>query len=249
MKTWKLFVGIGIVLCATLIILNAFGVLSPIISSIGEISVLSVILGVLLLAFAIIRLTRGKFQDIFVPLALIFMLFEKNIAVLCGLEADHDIINNWLLLLCAVMLWIGFGIIASIFRSNKRGKRHGFKMTINEDDDCDDEKHGFVYKNHMQSTVRYIDCTEFRYECIENNFGSTRIFFENIDKYNGDGVIDVESNFGNFEINIPSSWRYEQDVATNFGGISEANGSGNEDGPLLIIKGESNFGHISIKYV
>lgn len=251
MKIWKVFVGIGVVLCAVLIMLNAFGVLNPLVSSIGEISVLSVILGLLLLAFTIVRLTRGKIQDIFVPLALIFMLFEKNIAILCGFEADHNLINNWLLLLCAVMLWIGSSILASSFRKNKKKKDHGFRMFVKGDDEDGDNdgKRGFVYENNMQATVRYIDCTDFEYKNIENNFGFVQIFFENVDKYKGDGVIYMESNFGKVEINVPSSWRCTQDVEVNFGSISEQNGGGDENGQRIFIRGENNFGHVSIKYV
>ena len=94
MKTSKLFWGLGFLLAAVLIILDIAGIMPTLLSAVGEVSVFSLILGLLLLSYAIVRLCKGRIDEIFLPLALIFMLFEKNIAFLMGRE-DTDIINNW----------------------------------------------------------------------------------------------------------------------------------------------------------
>ena len=92
MKAKKLFWGLGFLLAAALIILDAVGIIPSLLSAVGKVSIFSLILGLLLLSIAIERLCKGKVADIFFPLAFIFMLFEKNIAVLCGLE-DENIIK------------------------------------------------------------------------------------------------------------------------------------------------------------
>lgn len=112
MKAWKIILGIVFILAAVLIVLDAFGVISPLVSSMGEISVFSLI-GVVLLTTVVIALCiKGKIQGIFFPLALIFMLLEENIATLCKCESTN-IIHNGLVLLIALFLSIGFGIILS----------------------------------------------------------------------------------------------------------------------------------------
>ena len=79
MKTQKLFWGLGCLLAATLIILDVVGVIPTLLSAVGEVSVFSLILGLLLLAYALARLFKGKISAIFFPLAFIFLLFEKKL--------------------------------------------------------------------------------------------------------------------------------------------------------------------------
>ena len=52
MKTQKLFWGLGFLLAATLIILDVVGVIPTLLSALGEVSVFSLILGLLLLSYA-----------------------------------------------------------------------------------------------------------------------------------------------------------------------------------------------------
>ena len=123
MKTWKVFWGIGFILVAVALVLDAVGVLAPIASAIGPISILACAAALLLLSYIIAQLSKGKFGEIFIPLALIFMLFERNVAFVLGLESE-DIINNWLLLGCAAMLWIGFAILLSGSKGKRRKHVH-----------------------------------------------------------------------------------------------------------------------------
>lgn len=105
MKTGKLFWGLGFLLAAALIILDALGIIPSLLSAVGEVSVFALILGLLLLYYAIARLFKGRISAIFFPLAFIFLLFEKNISMLLGYEGA-DLINNWLVLLIALLLHV-----------------------------------------------------------------------------------------------------------------------------------------------
>ena len=238
MKTWKIFWGVGFILVAVALILDALGVLAGIMSPFGEVSILALLAGLLLLSYAISQLVKGKVGEIFIPLSLIFMLFEKNIASLMGRE-DTDIINNGLLLGCAALLWIGFSILLSGFRKKK--KTFEFIHTI------DDEGHHHSSTN-IGSTVKYINCDGFKYESIENNLGSYNVFFENVDKYEGGGVLEIENNLGSMTINVPSSWTIDMKIENSLGGSKKPNGDG-ADGPTLKIRGENNLGGVSVKYV
>lgn len=237
MNTWKIFWGVGFILVAVALILDAFGVLAGIMSPFGEVSILALAAGLLLLSYAISQLVKGKVGDIFIPLALIFMLFEKNIAFYMGLEGE-DIINNWLLLGCAALLWIGFSILLSGI--GKKKKKFEFVHTV-------DEK-GHHSSGNFGATVKYINCDGFKYESIENNLGSYNVFFENTDKYEGGGVLEIENNLGSMTINVPSSWKVDMEIDNSLGGSSKPSGE-NADGPTLKIRGENNLGGVSVKYV
>lgn len=235
MKTWKIFWGVGFVLVAVALILDALGILAPIASAVGDVSILACAAGLLLLSFAVARLVKGKVGDIFIPLALIFMLFEGNIAYVLGRD-NPDIINNWLLLLCAGMLWIGFSILFSGIKK----KKSGFKLFY--------EDKGHHSSGNLGSTVKYINCDGFKYESVENNLGSYTVFFENVDKYEGGGVLNIENNLGAMTINVPSSWHIIMQVDNSLGG-SKRPSEDNADGPVITIKGDNNLGSVTVKYV
>jgi hypothetical protein len=163
------------------------------------------------------------------------MLFEKNIAYMCGLE-ETDIINNWLLLGCAFLIQIGFSILFSSWNFK-------FKASKSEKG-----KLGWS-RSKLSSTVKYIDAETFGEEWIENDIGSCIIRFENAEKYTGGGTLHVENNIGSMVIEVPSSWRYIHNIENSLGSVTATADEGNPDGPLLKIVGENNLGPMSIKFV
>ena len=230
MKTmWKIFWGLGFVLVAVALILDAIGVLAGITSPLGEVSILALIGGLLLFAYAVSRLIRGKVEEIFLPLAFIFMIFEKNIAYLLG-RKDENIINNWLLFGCACLMWIGFSILFSGIKRKKKRKGEVF------------------IDGNIGSSVKYINCEGFKYEEIENDLGSYTVYFDNVEKYEGGGVLEIDNNLGSMTINVPSGWHIIMQVDNSLGGTS-APSENNSDGPTITIKGDNNLGSVSVKYV
>ncbi len=234
-KTWKLFWGLGFISLAIVLVLDAVGVLAPITSIVGEVSVLALICGLFLLCYAMAQLLRGKIGEIFLPLALIFMLFEKNIALVCGIgDANGNIINNWLLLLCAVMLWIGFSILFSGMRRKKKRKKIEFEV-------------GHRHSGSIGSSVRYIDCEGFKHESVENDLGSCVVFFENTDKYEGDGVLYIDNNLGSLVVNVPADWNVAVSIDNSLGTVTSPKPC--SGGRLLTVKGDNNLGSVVIKTV
>lgn len=234
---WKLFWGLGFILVAVLIVLDALGVFAPFVSAFGEISIWAIVGGLLLLCFAISQLFSGNIGNFFVPLAVIFMIFEENIAHYFGIgDESGNIINNWLLLLVAVMLGIGFSILFSGIRRRKRRRKSGCEWS-----------HGDQVKvrGSIGSSVRYIDCEGFKYEEIENDLGSCTVYFENVEKYEGGGVLSVENNLGNTVIYVPEEWHIVLRVENNLGGVVTPKDNGN--GPVLTITGENNLGSVTVK--
>ena len=71
MKTSKLFWGIGLILLAVLLLLDAVGVIAPLFAAVGGLSVWQLIGGLLLLCFVVTRLVKRRPVEVFVPLALI----------------------------------------------------------------------------------------------------------------------------------------------------------------------------------
>ena len=110
----------------------------------------------LLLGLVVKSLTRGAIAEIFFPITFIFMLLEDSIISWCGLAVD-DIMNNWLVLLCALLFTIAAGCLFP------KKLRFGVKTDG-------------VGGKSFGSTVKYIDCAVFKNETVENNMGSTSVF-------------------------------------------------------------------------
>ena len=229
MKTGKLFWGLGFLFAAFLIILDIVGVIPTLLSAVGEVSVFSLILGLLLLSYGIARLIRGKISEIFLPLAFIFMLFEKNIAFLYGSE-NENIVNNWLVLLVAVLLYIGFEILFS------KKKKH-IKLVASESN------------NALKSATVYVDCENFTSNnIIVNKLGECTVHFQNIDKYKGEQTLTVSNSLGAMTVNVPSSWTLIVDVDNTMGEVDTPPPCDN-GGPILRINGKNSLGALEINFV
>lgn len=234
MKTWKIFWGIGLILAAAVLLLDAFGVITPFLDVVGGISAIQIVGALLLLSFVISRIIKLKFAEIFVPLALIFMIFEKNIAFYFGLESDN-ILNNGLLIGCAILLAIGVGILTP---KRKREKVFSFKSSSGS-------KH---YEREGGSATTYFDCKEFVEENISNRLGETVVHFENEDEYTGGGVLNVDNKLGETVIYVSSRWNVRINVVSHLGATEQV-GHGDKDGPTLTINGNNALGEVLIKFV
>ena len=234
MKTWKIFWGAGFILAAAVLLLDAFGIITPFLDVVGGISAIQIVGALLLLSFIISRIIKLKFAEIFVPLALIFMIFEKNIAFYLGLESDN-IINNWLLIGCAILLAIGVGILTP---KRKREKIFSFKSSSGS-------KH---YEREGGSATTYFDCKDFVQENICNRLGETVVHFENEDEYTGGGVLNVDNKLGETVIYVSSRWNVKINVVSRLGATEQV-GHGDKDGPTLTINGNNALGEVLIKFV
>ena len=231
MNKYKLFFGFGFLLTAVLIILDVVGVIPTLLGAVGEVSIFALILGLLLLTYALERLFRGRISAIFFPLAFIFMLFEKNVAVLCGLE-DANIVNNWLVLLIALLLHVGVAILLPS-RNWSRGRR---KHTVSREE------------NLLSSSTIYVNCDGFTPNTVGNKLGECIVHFQNVDQYKGGQTLTVSNSLGSMTINVPVTWTLVTDVDNNMGSIDTPMYSDN-GGPILYIKGENNLGNLEIRFV
>ena len=242
MNFGKTFWGLLCIFAAAVLILDALDVLVPIENAIGGVSVLALLAGVFLLAYILKNLFSGRLGSIFVPLGLMFMLFEKNIATLCNAESSN-LINDWLVLLISVLLATGVDALLPKRKRFKFIKIEGIgrkEKTLSEDRDYTD--------NSLGSSVVYIDCEDFVSKTIENNIGSCSVHFVSPEEYEGGGVIYLENNLGHLLVNVPSEWSVKCDMENNLGRI-EGCCDRIGDGPVLCIRGENNLGKITIKYI
>lgn len=218
--------GIVLVLAAVLLVLEGLGM------GFGAygVSLWRVALGILLLAWFLKELIRLNIPAIFFPAALIFMLFEENIANLLGRE-DPNIISNWYVLLAALLLTAGF---SAIIHTTRKEKVSSFS-------------NGSCYNKNSFSgnAVTYVDAAELGNVSIENDFGKTTVYIENKEAYLGNGTIKVDNSFGEIELHIPSDWYIATDIDSSFGSVYVPMPQ-NPENPRIDIIGDNDFGSVKI---
>ena len=237
MKTQKILIGLGLILGALLIVLDAVGVMAPLVNVIGGVSLFEIIAGLILISLIIERLIRGKVYSIFFYLGFLFMLFEENIAYMCKLESDN-IINNWLVMLIALMLTVGF---ISLFSSFKRKRK--FRGSV--------EYSAKGAESRLGSSTIYVDCNTFTPAFIENDLGACSVFFQNTENYVSGQTLNVDNHLGSLDINVPKEWHVIVNIENNLGATTHPNEDKDSDGDkkILYINGENDLGSITVEYV
>lgn len=209
----RIAMGILLIIGALLIGIDALGFCPRFFS---EVSAFSIIIGAVLCAWILASLIKLNIQDIFFPLAFLFILFEKQISVMMGYSEGKNLINNWLVLLIALLLHAGFILIMPKHKKKIDGKNIHFEC-------CSDNSTSNNSTTNIGNKIIYIDCANFKTTKIENNLGATQVFFSNIDQYEGNGILVIDNNLGLVKINVPSKWSISADVDNSLGSVSIPN--------------------------
>lgn len=225
----RLAFGLLFIACAILIILDSVGVSLGFLSGIPAIKL---IVGAMLAVWLISELIKLNISGIFFPVAFIFMLFEKYIAKWAGLEKSN-IINNGLVVIAALLLTIGTDLITprkKIFKINYGGEASKKKNAHN---------------SALSSSTVYIDCSDFVYERVKNDLGACNVYFSNVEKYEGNGTLEIQNDLGATRIHVPSDWKIISSISNGLGAVSKPEDTGNGDKAIRII-GDNNLGAVSI---
>lgn len=237
MKIKRIVIGVLMIALAVLGLLEVSGILEPLQSTVGEMSFVNVIAAVILLALIIDSLVKLNICSVVFLLACLFMVVERNIAYMCGLESEN-IINNWALLVFTAIICIGLKLIFP------NRKRHG-AFAIGHRGSGNVGFASISGENTLGSYTEYIDCALFTKKHIENTLGQTIIRFENISEYQTGGTLSLENNLGHMIIHVPSEWNCSVSMENNLGSINNKC-SRNATGDTLYLKGENNLGAIDI---
>ena len=233
----NIFWGLLFIAVAVILILNALNV------NLGipeDIPVWKIIVSAVLLIAGIKEVTKRNVEAIFVPLTVIVILFEKEIATLLKIESG-DIASTGMLILIGLLLMIGTSLLL---------KRPFFTFTVKNNNGEE-----IVYKGEeakkkfreMKSSIStiYIDCAEPINKELEFNMGHVEIFFTNAELYDGNGAIDLNCNMTKTIIHVPSNWIVDCNIDNNLGSIkmsSQPNAS--EKTKPIRFTGENNLGKI-----
>ena len=225
MKISRILWGVGLIVIALLLLLNAFGI-TPGLSA--SIPFWRLLLGILCVVWLMDRLVKLCLPEIFFPMIFLVMLFEGELARALSLP-NEEIASVPMFLLIGFLLTVG----SSILLPQRLKGTH-------------------ISKGHHGPTgnsVYYIDCNEAFEESIKTNMGNCEVFFTNVELYNGSGTIHVQSNMGNVVLHVPTDWCVISSIKNNMGSVHISPLEGVQGNKRLYLTGSANMGNIRVKYV
>ena len=226
--TSSVFWGTVLVLAAVVLILDGLGIKF----ADGLFTPLRIIGGVLLLSWLIYEIVRLRFTNVFFPLAFLFLVMEEPIAALMGRTEDNrDLISNWLVLLAALLLTIGF---KAIFRRSHIIEVNGHSVDVGG-------------KKKLGTVEVYLDPNDVDNCKVCDNLGTVNVYVVNRDQYNGNGLISVSDNVGQVIIHLPEDWNVITQVSDNLGHVSIPPQTQNHEKSITLAVSD-NLGQISVVF-
>lgn len=240
----------------TLVVCGVLMLISAIISSAGlvDFPLYKAVIAIPFVAHIVVKGIIGKrFYTIPIPLTVLFLLFEENIARCAGVESG-DLISNWIVILAAILIFIGLAFI-TFFSSDDREKENGNienHTSKNENSEVviNTAGAGKVSTNTTgASTVKYINCHGFVHETVECGMGVCKIFFSNTSEYAGDGTLNLRANMGgSIIVCVPADWDVDAKIDNHMGAVKVDDNTPIEGAKKLRIVGENNMGSVHVKF-
>lgn len=234
MKKQKIFWGIFFILAAVLIIISKLGFMP-------DVGVFSIFATVILIWVLLKGLKRRNFYEIMFAIAFLCIVYDEPL----GIEA----LTPWSVLAAALLLSIGLSMLfhKRHVRFNYGVEHNDHNAYVESNEQCSDEK--IVCENNFGSAIRYINSDNFCSACLENNFGSMTVYFDNAVIQTESAQVQVENNFGETVLYIPKEWKIHTNLEHSFGNIESFGAPTGTGNAALYIRGETNFGNIEIHYV
>ncbi len=246
----KVIFGVILIVVATLLIMRGInpGFLSGVF---GELGVWEIVWTVILGLILINGIVERNLFVIIASLAFMLFIYEGKF----GIPA----IPAWAIFVPAFLLFIGIEIVIPkrwhFYKEDENGN-YKYRAEFNSKKHDDKEVDGMVVECNgdnvevsFGSTVKYFDNLEFVSSKLECNFGSIKVYYNNVNMKGNVAYINAEENFGSIEIYVPKEWNCNIKRSQAFGSVREKGVSNPEGDKTIIINAEANFGEIVIHHV
>lgn len=237
--------GLILILVGTTMVLNLFGVF-------GTFSVFKMAWSIIFLAL----LLNALYKLSFVSAAL-------YTAILTHINIDMIGLQGSIFPIYAASLLIGVGL-SSVFKRRRRSfikynvNTSGQNLKFDSFKDIKDEykkrsstedlkgKHVY-FENNLGSSVRYVKSDNLKSATIENNLGTSNIYFNEVTFAEEGCTIHVECNLGKINIYLPQEINYQNNITTTLGSVKTGpNFHASDAYPTIFLEGEVNMGDVEI---
>lgn len=236
MKSRNWFWGVFFLLAAVFVIACQVG-------AFVKVDFISIVATVLLVALLIHSLINLNYFGIFLPVALLYMIYQKPLGLIE--------INIWLLLVAAVFASIGFSFL---FHPH----HHEWKCCVSGDgterftDSTENIDDNNPYaKVSFGSSSKYLHGDALRGGKFTVSFGELQVYFDQAQLSPDGAEVSVDCSFGDMKLFIPRQWQIIDKIRTSLGSVENNVRSAQPDmnAPKLTLIGNVSFGDIEIHYI
>lgn len=243
-KFWRSFWGIFFLAAAALVVVNQMGILTY---KLGFWAIIGSIIFALSLIDGLInrRITESVFS-----IAFLLMIYAQPLHI--------TKLVPWTILLAAVLISIGLGIIFrnrfhTVAYANKkikdfRNKRESISDHIFTDTVSNDKGAHVVIDQTFSDTSRYIHSKELETIDVNGKMGDINIYLDDAQAAGNTVVMNLNITMTDLNIFLPLSWQIDNNLGTSLGEL-EIDGTSNGVGPTLLLQGHASLSDIDIKYV
>ena len=198
----------------------------------------TVVLAAIIIQSCIYRMWGG----LFVPLSLIYLIFQTPLG--------WPYIAPWILIIAAILLSIGFHFL---FRSRPKKyipHHHGFSDGRHSDVSQNEDDNNPVISVKFGSVVRYLRSDCLRAGRFSSHFGSMEVYFDNARLAPEGAELFLECSFGAIKLYIPRSWPVEDRTQNSVGSVDFKNLSATDSSlPRLTLTGNVSMAGVEIIYI
>ncbi|MCL2487400.1 MAG: hypothetical protein FWE80_01815 [Oscillospiraceae bacterium] len=240
----KLYWSLFFIAAAALVILHQL-------DKLGEITLLTLLATIIILPIIVESCRCGNFFGIFVPLGLVWVLYEKHFIAWLGIEKA---IGFWPVILAAVFLSVGLQIIFHRKGKYKGKMKEKFEKHFGDGDFLNgtteyNDDSDVNCRVSFGSGIKYLRSDELKKAYMKCSFGGLKVYFENATPAPEGAMVTVDVTCGGVELFIPRHWRIRNSVNAFAGGVVIKNPSRSTpepDAPLLVLNGSIRMSGIEI---
>lgn len=249
MKNRNWFWGLFFLLAAIFVIASQIG-------SFGQIGVLSIAATVLLAALCIHSAIERNFFGIFIPLALLYMIYQQPLHLIQ--------ISIWLLLFASILASIGLSIIFHSHTHHCHSHNDTFFSrgpddwhSLHDGTECFNQTTENINDNNPCAKVSFGSSSKYLHaDCLKSgqfsvSFGELAVFFDHAQLSPDGAEIFLDCSFGELKLFVPKNWLVIDNVRTGLGSVEndERMSRPDENAPRLTLTGNVQLGDIAIHYI
>jgi len=237
-KFSNFFWGIVLLLAAAVVLTKNF-------VGFADISIGSIIIAILALAFIVQCLARFQIAPIVIPIAVLYFVFGKRFG-LPGIE-------TWKLIAAAALAFIGLNFLIPQGRRscNQNNNVHcGSKdqpLKIPAEGVNDNNPYINVNFSAVSRSLTADNLETVRLSC---NFGSMEIFFNQAQLGPNGANVFINCSFGGIQLFIPRHWQVIDKMNCTLAGVDiKSFAAPAENAPRLTLNGNVSLGGVEVKYI
>ena len=210
----------------------------------GDISLTTVFFGICMGAWFISSMFKLSWGGMCFAAAFEVILFDEAL----GLEE----LTPWPVLFAALFATIGLNMI---IKKNRKKPEKDIRINGNKNANqgnpqvVEGDDTSFVCNVSFGSVVKYVTNKELKHAHLDLSFGNLVVYFDGATLGGGSAVAQVDNSFGKTTLYIPKQWDTRVELEKSFGVIEEKGVKTGDSDNIFVIRGNSSFGKVEIRYI